>query len=154
MTTRVANLADINELVNLRLVNAAYHAGLLKNVAVKKTAEAYFFNHTQKCIGEERSTIIVGELENKVIAYAIGQIEDEHPVLDFGNQATIDDVFVSPSFEQKGYGQTLVKELMKWFKDKGIDRVDLNVYTSNPKGSAFWDKLEFRAMFRRMFKQL
>lgn len=154
MIIRSAITEDANRIVELRLLNAHYHVELVSGGKLKPTTESFFEVDTSKKLIDPLSKVILGIENNIVVAYAIGCIGQSHPIFDFGEQAIIDDVFVSPDFQRHGYGNRLIEELFQWFKQNNIERIDLNVYNSNSKGGYFWENHGFDVFFKRMSKQV
>ena len=127
---------------------------LLTNGKLKASAESYFKEHTNKAIEDDKTKILVGEVNERIIAYVIGNVGQEHPILDFGNQALIDDLYVCIEFQRLGYANILIDTLIEWFCENEVKRIDLNVYDINPKGSAFWKEKQFENLFKRLTKKV
>lgn len=154
MKIRSANKSDLDRVIALQLINAQYHADLVSNGKLKVDLPSFFEKHTRKVFEKEASKIFVGEQDGAIIAYAVACIDQQHPVFDLGMQGLIDDIYVSVAFQRLGYGALLLEAIMAWFREKEIERVDLNVYESNEKGAGFWQKHGFEVQFRRLGKQV
>ena len=151
---RNAVITDIDKIIELRLMNAQYHADLVLKTGLRSGILSFFTNHTYKIINDNNFKISVGVKNDCIVAYAIGCIGQEHPIFDYGKQGLIDDVFVIKELRALGYGQILVNELMEWFQDNKTERVDLNVYQLNSRAASFWEKQGFQVLFKRMTKKI
>lgn len=56
----------------------------------------------------------------------------------------ISDVFVEKEFRHKGIGESLIKNMVRWFKERNIKDVDLNVYSKNIKALKIYKHLGFK----------
>jgi len=85
-------------------------------------------------------TGIVAELENKVIGFIFGEVSG----WEFGVPASvgwIDTLGVDPKYQNRGVAKTLMKELIKNFREAGVK----NIYTL-----VNWDDWDLLQFFRRM----
>ncbi|UCD72139.1 MAG: GNAT family N-acetyltransferase [Syntrophobacterales bacterium] len=86
------------------------------------------------------SSGIVAELDNKVIGFILGVVSG----WEFGVPASvgwIDTIGVDPKYQKRGLAKTLMRELVKNFREAGVKNIYTLVNWSD------WDLLQF---FRRM----
>jgi len=154
MEIRNATKLDIDSLLELRLANAIYHAETISKCTLGPNAFKFLKTHTLDCLSNTDCKFLIVTIDKKPVGYIIGFINQQHPIFDFGNEGLIDDFYITPSFQQNGYGEKVYMQLIKWFKEKNIKRINLNVYQNNTKGSSFWSKHNFNTQFNRMSKEL
>lgn len=56
----------------------------------------------------------------------------------------IADLYIIKEYRHKGTGKLLVEQAMDWFRQMGVEAVELNVLNSNEAGRAFWKSLGFK----------
>ena len=96
------------------------------------------------------ANIVVAEMDGKIVAFVAGRIRTLPPC--FGSQTigTISEVFVSAELRGGGIGRRLLNFAMEWFKEQGIDRVELQVVAGNPDGIRFYQQLGWHEELRQM----
>ena len=96
------------------------------------------------------ANIVVAEMDGKIVAFVAGRIRTLPPY--FGSQTigAISEVFVSAELRGGGIGRRLLNFAMEWFRDQGIDRVELQVVAGNPDGIRFYQQLGWHEELRQM----
>ncbi|MFQ6077792.1 MAG: GNAT family N-acetyltransferase [Thermodesulfobacteriota bacterium] len=65
-----------------------------------------------------------------------------------------DNLAVKQNFRRSGVGRSLIKRAHQWAVDKGLAQVELNVWEFNEGAIAFYEKLGYKTMSRKMVKSL
>jgi ribosomal protein S18 acetylase RimI-like enzyme len=60
------------------------------------------------------------------------------------------DCFVEKSYRRRGIGKALVKAMLEWFINKGVECVEADVYSSNVPSLKLFKKLGFEEVFKRL----
>ena len=76
----------------------------------------------------------------KAVAYAVAKINEQLPIKNNIKTATIEHLFVTHDFRRQGIGGQMYKEILKWFKAKGVNRIELQVIAKNKAACSFWKK--------------
>lgn len=84
---------------------------------------------------------IVGEVENKIVAYAGAWI--------FDRQADITNVAVDENYRGLGFGRKLFAELIRLLQNRGITAVTLEVRPSNTAAIKLYESFGLRSVGRR-----
>lgn len=66
----------------------------------------------------------------------------------------VDTLVVKEDFRQQGIGQKLMDKVHHWAISKGASDVELNVYEFNKEANAFYQKLGYETISRKMSKSL
>lgn len=66
----------------------------------------------------------------------------------------VDTLVVKEGFRQQGIGQKLMDRVHHWAISKGASDVELNVYEFNKEANAFYQKLGYKTISRKMSKSL
>ena len=64
------------------------------------------------------------------------------------------DLYVKEEYRRKRIGEKLTRELLKWFKSKGMKRVEVFIDIKNKIGVSAWTKFGFELDRYRMKKNL
>ena len=91
----------------------------------------------------KNSKVFFAMEDEKVTGYVLGWIEKK---LIYNNVPAgfVSDVFVERKYRNNGIGKALMKEMMKWFKEKGARYGELHVYTGNKKAQKLYTNLGFK----------
>jgi len=65
----------------------------------------------------------------------------------------IQDLYVDPAFRRRGIGRALVAELLEEARALRVERVDLEVFSSNEAARRFWQHMGFRPTGRTVFSR-
>ncbi|MTI71589.1 MAG: GNAT family N-acetyltransferase [Firmicutes bacterium] len=108
--------------------------------AIKKKAEETFKYRN------ENTLILIAEIENKPVGYALGRIykEDETADNGTGEMGLLDELFIEDRARGAGLGQKLLNEAIKWMKEKGIKRIKLHAYSWNDNAIKLYERNGFK----------
>ncbi|MBN2074371.1 MAG: hypothetical protein JW762_02350 [Dehalococcoidales bacterium] len=48
----------------------------------------------------------------------------------------------------------MFNEILKWFKSKGMDRIELDITSKNLVSRSFWGKLGFEEYVRTLYREI
>lgn len=93
----------------------------------------------------EDTLILIAELEEKPVGYALGTIFQEAETADngAGRIGLFDELFVEDIARGVGVGQKLLNETMKWMKENRINRVKLHAYSWNNNAKRLYERNGF-----------
>jgi GNAT superfamily N-acetyltransferase len=108
--------------------------------SIRNKAKETFYNR------DEHTLILVAELDNKPVGYALGRIFEEDNAADngTGRMGLFDELFVDDTARGFGVGQKLLDETIKWMKENGINRVKLHAYCWNNNAKKLYEKNGFK----------
>ncbi len=81
-------------------------------------------------------TFLVTKEDEEVIGYIIGYLRDN-------DEGHIMSVAIDPDYRGKGIGTKLIREDMERLKEKGADRIGLEVRVSNNKAIKLYEGMNF-----------
>ena len=87
--------------------------------------------------------IIVAEENNKIIGYFKGGIENAPNYITPKKIGVIDDAFIKKEHRNKGIGDKLLNQMIKYFRIKKIKYIGLSVDARNTIGVNFWKENDF-----------
>lgn len=108
--------------------------------AIKEMAEDRFDNQS------EDSLILIAELDNEPVGYALGRIYQEDKTLDNGTGliGLFDELFIDKKARGFGLGQKLIDGILNWMKKQDVNRVKLHAYSWNDKAKRIYESKGFK----------
>ena len=91
---------------------------------------------------------------SELVGLCIVRVDRAPPILQETERAEITDVGVRPQVRRQGVARALVEEALDWIRDRGVDRVELQVASGNVEGQAFWRALGFGDLMDVLHKRL
>ena len=144
MNVRIATPNDYLDIERLWLELNKYHAALepnlIKQVGVYLSEKDYL-----EVLDDPKQDILVLESNDTILA-AAWIVERKHE----GGQAIpmpiafIQEICVSRDKWRQGIGQTMVSEIEKWARERGLNEIEFNVWSQNKMALSFYEKLGFR----------
>jgi ribosomal protein S18 acetylase RimI-like enzyme len=153
MEIREATQTDLPAIVELWKSMMDFHSNLDSFFARSRDGHRNFLEWATKEIGSENSKLFVADSGVKILGYIKIQISEYPPLFDMKKFGMISDAVVTDEYRRQGIGEALFKQSMNWFKEKGIDRVELRVANVNPVAHGFWKKMGFSPYMTTMFKE-
>ena len=93
---------------------------------------------------DARVVIALDSVSGRAVGYCIAQIVSRPPVFTRREHGFITDMTVAPGLRRMGIGSLLLEHALAWFREKKVDRVELNVLPRNELGYSFWKKKGFK----------
>ena len=92
--------------------------------------------------------------DKKVIGFCYGWRYKRAVIYKKQKGGYVSDCFVDPKYRNKGIGRKLVKNLLKWFKEKKVEVIHLHVLANNKNSKKFWESFGFDSYLLQMEKDL
>ncbi|MEM2911794.1 MAG: GNAT family N-acetyltransferase [Candidatus Bathyarchaeia archaeon] len=105
-------------------------------------------NWILKNIRGENTIIFVAEIGGKIVGYSLGWVSQ--PWAYKGKRGYICDCFVEKSYRKRGIGKALIEAMINWFFKKGVECVEVDVYSANIPSLRLFKKLGFEEVFKRL----
>jgi len=108
--------------------------------SIKRKTEDIFRNRNKE------SLILIADCDGQAVGYAVGIIYKEAETADNGTgiMGLLDELFVDDLARGFGIGNKLIDQTLKWFKEKGINRVKLHAYSWNTKAKKHYERKGFK----------
>ena len=154
MEIRKATLADFEQIKGLKLEAKASEARYNTSLRpLRDNRESYFSYLRNDLTSEDRSVLIATE-DGEPVGIITGQIHTTLPIRVLRKQGHISNLFVASGHRGKGVATSLVGELLRWFREKGIRDVRLEVYRGNAPALKAFRKLGFEEYLTGFRKDL
>ncbi len=149
-----ARKAHIPEIIEIWKEFMDFHKDIDSFFARRKDAHHKVKQFLRESIRSKKSQVLVALADRKVVGYSLSRIAEYPPVFEHNTFGYISDMAVQQEFQKQRIGEGLLREIKKWFSEKGIKRVELEVVSENKIGNSFWKKHEFREYKSVMFLEI
>jgi ribosomal protein S18 acetylase RimI-like enzyme len=153
---RRATIQDYNAVCELFDELDALHRDNLPHIFKKPNGPSRGRNHFLHLITDENAGLFVAETENRLVGL-VEAVVKEMPGIPFFVQrrfVMIDSIVVHQSYQGRGIGLQLMDRINEWAVARGAASIELNAYEFNSSAIAFYKRLGYKTMSRRMERQV
>ena len=136
---REANTEDIPIIVDLWQEMMDFHIEKSDLYQMKPDARNIYSKYLKDVLKSPDYVTLVFEDNNKVLGYITATESNDPPVYE-GIAGLILELSVTEKHRNKGIGEELVSSIEKYFKNKGIKRIECMVSDFNEVSKGFWFK--------------
>jgi len=144
---RVAQLND-----DLALCHVSYHPLYHLKENASELSLAYIKEKIEKYTSGD-DLVLVAQDED-IVGYLMCSIKDQNPIVEIRKMSHIGAVYVVPAYRRRGIAAVLMKEALKWLKERKVEYVDLNVDVQNAAAFAAWTAMGFKPHQRNLIQKL
>jgi len=94
------------------------------------------------------------EPASSIEGLCIVRIDHAAPILEETERGEITDLGVRAASRRRGIATRLVEEALDWIRDRGVERVEIQVARGNAEGQAFWRSRGFEDLMDVLHKRL
>jgi len=87
------------------------------------------------------ATVIIAESSGVLVGFLAGRVRMLPPYFGGEQVGFIGEVFVSAKHRSKGIGERMLTAAVEWYRERSIRRVELQVFSKNPRAFAFYERL-------------
>jgi GNAT superfamily N-acetyltransferase len=109
---------------------------------------------TKPLMASEKGLVLVALDGDEVIGYSLSEIKDPPPGSSRSEYGYIHHMAVTEKYRRTGVGEMMFDEILKWFKSKSMDRIELDITSKNYVSGSFWGKLGFEEYMRTLFLEI
>ncbi|MGA3291442.1 MAG: GNAT family N-acetyltransferase [Candidatus Bathyarchaeia archaeon] len=156
MLVRIATLEDSERVARLNndlfLCHVSYHP----LYRLKENASELSLAYIKDKIGKSTlgDGLVLVAQEEDIVGYLMCSIKDQHPSIEIRKMGHIGPVYVIPAYRRRGIAAALMKEALKWLKERKVEYADLNVCVENAIANAAWTAMGFKPHQRNLIKKL
>ncbi|MGE5221572.1 MAG: N-acetyltransferase family protein [Omnitrophica WOR_2 bacterium] len=156
VSIRKATPEDYHALCELFDEVDALHRDNLPHIFRKPDGPVREWGYYIGLLEDETVGLFVAEAENKLIAYIIAVVSDVPaiPLYVPRRCVIVDNLGVKSEFRGHGAGRLLMDTVHEWAVAKGATDSELSVYEFNKIAIAFYEKLGYKTLKRRLHKPL
>ncbi|MDD2385237.1 MAG: GNAT family N-acetyltransferase [Bacteroidales bacterium] len=145
MKIRKAKQKDIEQLTKYGNILLKQHSKIDPYFTPIENADKIYRKFLESSLNSENKLLLVAEKNEKLLGYAVAEIQTRSPIFKISKNGYINDVFVLEEFRKLGIATKFLLELKKWFKAKDIIYIELSVLANNEIGKKTWEKFGFDA---------
>ncbi|OGN87984.1 MAG: hypothetical protein A2158_01230 [Chloroflexi bacterium RBG_13_46_14] len=109
---------------------------------------------TKPLMASDKGLVLVALDGDEVIGYSISEIKDPPRGSTRTEYGYIHHMAVTEKYRRTGVGEQMFNEILKWFRSKGTDRIELDITSKNYVSSSFWSKLGFEEYVRTLYREI
>jgi ribosomal protein S18 acetylase RimI-like enzyme len=138
---RPATRRDAEAIGDLWVELMNFHAVLDARFSIPSQGRIQYIRQVEKALRDDSFRVLVAVENRRIVAYVMGYIGQNPPIFAKPQFGFIADLCVAHATRRRGVGERLVKEICQWFRNRGLDSVQMNVAHNNPLSQAFWRKM-------------
>ena len=147
--------ADLDRIAELWTEMIDLHHDLDERFWIRKPdGQSIFREWMAEAVDDERSVLIVAEVDGAVGGFVHGNLTDAPPLMEDRISAFISDVSVGFDYRGKGIGRKLVTAALKRLAEIGAEDVTLLAAVKNDCAVGFYEALGFERHTITMWKSL
>ena len=156
LTIREASMQDYSRLCEMMDQVDDLHRRSLPHLFRKPSGAVREVDYIRSLLEDANTALFVADPGEQLAGFVHVYVRDTEPIPIRVQRryAVIDDVGVRPEFQHRGIGRALMNKALDWALSRGAESVELSVYEFNHEAMAFYDKLGFQTLSRRMSKSL
>ncbi len=105
-----------------------------------------------KTVTGRNVAVFVAEDDGEIVGFAAGSVKRESSFRE--KIGHYNDCYVRKDYPRNGISKKLTKEMLKWFKSKGVKYVELFVSSKNKVGIKTWSSFGFKEIGKFMRKRI
>jgi diamine N-acetyltransferase len=153
---RNATAEDYDALCEQFEATDALHRANLPQIFQKPQDAAWQYSWYSELISNENAILLVAQAGMQLVGFIHMVMRDSLtvPVFVPRRYAVIEDLGVKSEFRRQGIGRKLISAASEWAIPKGATAVELNAYEFNQEAIAFYRKLGYKTLSRKMIRAL
>ena len=156
ISIRKVTIDDYDAMCELFKEVDALHSEHLPHVFQRPEGAAREREHYLGLLADEGVCLLVAQSGSDLVGYVHAIMKDAPAVPLFvpRRYAVVDEVLVRSGFQFHGIGRRLMDEAQAWAAANGATSIELNVYEFNENAIAFYERLGYHTLSRKMSKEL
>ena len=150
-------LAELPELIKLWKGQYKYHHNLdsIYYVSTSSPLRKKFREYLEKAINKNRPNILVARKRGKLVGFITYEVtKADYFDTNIEKYGEVIELFVSENYRKKGVGKKLLQGAEAYFRQNGIEWIELQVSTFNRNAISAYKHLDYQNRQSLMFKKL
>ena len=134
----------------------AIHRRTLPSIYKKPDGPVREREYINSIISNDDPEVLVAVTNKQIVGFINAYIEfsKDLPIVKKRKYVKIDTVVVKEEFRRLGIGTELMNSIQRWAKEKGINQIELGVWSFNTSAISFYNKLGYKIAKQSLWKNL
>ena len=151
VTIRPASMTDFDAVGKIFAQENRFHAELVPEVIQVLDpimSEAWF----AKLLAIPEQTLMLGEANDEVVGLVWLSVRSnpDDPIYRPRRHVYVEELAVAEEHRGQGIGCHLMQAAEGWARERGVQEIELDVWEENRRAISFYDRLNYKAVRRRM----
>ncbi len=98
--------------------------------------------------------VLVSVEDDRIVGHCLATIQSHPPVFENTRYGYIQDIAVTEAYRGHHAGKQLFERASRWFKEKGVTRIELDAAATNNTSRSFWRAMGFGDFMVLMSRKL
>lgn len=156
MEIRLAEKEDFDSLINLfRTIDDLHRQNHPERFRLPAWYEDNKKAFLEEVMKDNEQVLMVADKKGHLQGFVHGRISrsPDTPIFVPRKFAVLENIFVDPKSRKKGVGRQLIESFQEWAREEEAEEIELNVFEFNESARAFFGKMGFDNISRRMTKK-
>ena len=144
MEIRKATINDFEQIKDIKLKAKASEAKYNTSLRPLRENRERYFSYLRNDLANQDRVVLIVINRDEPIGMITGRIHQTLFIKIRRQEGRISNLFVLPGHRKRGIATELVRELLKWFREKKIKDVRLAVHSGNVPPLEMFSKLRFQ----------
>ena len=145
----------VSDVGKLWLEFMRYHQDIDPIFTPRDGAEAGFKEEmVRRLMKSENGLVLVALDRSRVVGYSLSEIHEPMKGFKLDEFGYVHQMAITADYRHRGIGEKLFAEILKWFRSKNVDRVELELTAKNQVAYSFWKKHGFTDYAHTLYRQI
>lgn len=154
VTIRPGSLRDLRQMLVLWHELMEFHRQRDAFFTPAADGDEHFLAHLRDVLSKPSWRLLVAEQEHRLVGYCLVGILRYPGVYERPRFGWIQDFVVTASHRRGGVGTRLFEVAADWLRGQGVERIELEVATTNEVSMDFWQRQGFATFIAKMRRPL
>lgn len=131
-----------------------HHRGLVDYISPSFNYREVMSEYFRESMENPNVQILVAFEGGQTIGFIRGELKMNSRLFNSGISGYISDIYVENGYRGSDVAEALLKDLVFWFREKGIDIIRLNVNPENYRAIGFYEKFGFEEVNKTLALKL
>ena len=146
---RKATEEDIAAILSLWRELNEFHTELDPQFQLVPDAGVQGEKHLRTHLDAPGSLLAVAERGAAIAGYCLAAVREQSPIFERRRHGFVSDLHVAASQRRHGVGTSLFEYVQRWFRERGVSRIELMTHNANACSNAFWESIGCEAYMER-----
>lgn len=147
-----ANIDDLESLKELYKKLHLHHVDIDETYVDENYFEKKLEKLVQKVLAQEYTSVLIAKVDGIAAGFGVFQIKSKPTIVQ--KYGYIKKAYVDKEFRGQGIFKKLYEKGMEWFRENGIEFVELTCNVNNVEGQSTWAALGFEEVKKVLRKKI